>query len=165
MAKATKAFTILTLGILGLFSQPLLAQEQPLKDLVEHTRDRKYALYPSTLRMINLKKDPAYNDLVSGIEKALIYQLDSAAKASRSYLAINQVYAQLGYEEYASAIGGTLNMAILGKAYNGGNEFVGFYADGSTALAFYLRGTVDWAKIPDLMRNFQSMELLDVFDQ
>lgn len=148
--------------LLGLiFYQPLFAQETPLKDLIEHKRDRKYAFYPSTLRMINLSQNPDYNEMVSGVEKLLIYTLDSATKADKSYRAIVETYTALGFDEYAAAYGGGRALAVLGK---GGSEFVGYFGESDLLMAFYLKGAVDWQKIPTLLNSMKQEEMLNLFD-
>ena len=72
--KSLKIF-ILVLGL----TQPLFAQESIFKDYAEQHNKRSYCLYPSTLRMINLQDNDAFDDLASSFEKFLIYELDSVS--------------------------------------------------------------------------------------
>lgn len=154
---------LIVIVALGLGNQPLSAQEAPLKDLVEHRRDRKLAFYPSTLRMINLSQNPDYNEMVNGIDKLLIYTLDSATKADKSYRQIAQTYTRLGFEEYAMAYGADMQLAILGKEGND-NEFVGYFGQNDLVVAFYLRGNVGWQKIPTLLQSMQQDDMINLFD-
>lgn len=148
---------------LGLAFQPLFAQEKPLKNLIEDKRDRKYAFYPSTLRMINISQDPDYNELVSGIDKLLIYTLDSATKADKSYREIVPTYSDMGFEEYASAFGGEMTLSILGKE-GSENEFVGYFGQNEMVIAFYMKGVVNWQKIPTLLNTLKEGDLLNLFE-
>ena len=69
---------LLTIGLLlGGLSQPLFSQEDIFKAYVEDNSERRYCLYPSTLRMINIKKNEAFEELATSLEKMLIYDLDS----------------------------------------------------------------------------------------
>lgn len=165
MKVAIKQLTLLLLLAAGWGSTPLLAQEQPLKDLVEAKRERKYAFYPSTLRMVNISENQAYNELVSGVEKLLVYTLDSATRADRSYTQITANYQELGYEEYASVMGGDMSLAVMGLESKDGNQFVGFVGQTDMVMAFYLRGSIAWQKIPTLINTLKSEDmLLDFFD-
>lgn len=145
---------------MGLSIRPLFAQEKPIKDLLEEKRERKYALYASTLRMVNISQNPDYNDMVSGVEKILIYTLDSATRADRSYMALESVYNNLGFEEYAKALGGEYTMMLLGKE----SQFVGYFDVGDRVFAFYMRGTIAWQKIPTLIKALRSDDMLNFFD-
>ena len=151
---------ILLLGLLG----PLQAQEQPLKDYAEERRERKFCLYPSTLRMIKISQNPYYNDMLIGIEKLLIYKLDSTAKADKTYRELLTTYQELGYEEFIAMYGGGMNMYLYGSEGQKLMEFIGVFKQEDMALAFYLRGNIDWTKIPELMDSFQGDDMLNLLD-
>ena len=150
---------------LGLSIQPLFAQESILKGLVESKRDGKYCFYPSTLRMINLKQNEAYNELVSGVDKFLIYTLDSATRLDKSYRLISEQYLEAGFDEYATVFGGNMNMSILGKENARNQEYVGYFDQkGEMVVAFYLKGDIPWQKIPTLIQSMNEMDMLNLFD-
>lgn len=161
--RVTKSF-LLAFILLGLTCQPLFAQESIIKDQFEHKRDRKYCFYPSTLRMVNLKQNQEYNNLVNGVEKLLIYTLDSATKADKSYLQLSSLYQQAGFDEYASIFGGGTQMSILGADKGKSHEYVGFFDQDELTIAFYLRGNIPWQKIPTLMKSMNDLEMLEMFD-
>ncbi len=156
----------LALAILftGLSYQPLLAQESIIKSQVEHKRDRKYCFYPATLRMVNLTQNPEYNQLVNGVEKLLIYTLDSITKVDKSYRMLSDSYLEAGFDEYAMVYGGQINMSILGKD-GATHQYVGYFDNrGEVVVAFYLRGDIPWQKIPTLLQNMDEMNMIDLFD-
>jgi hypothetical protein len=157
--KLSIAFVLL-MGILP----SLTAQETPLKAYADAHKERKLCFYPSTLRMINISKNPDYYELVNGIEKLLIYTLDSAAKASQSYKTIITSYKKIGFEEYVSVLGGETNFIMYGKENRNENQFVGVMKNEDGIFAFYLRGRVGWQKIPALMQSFQKDEMINIFD-
>ncbi|MEM9340605.1 MAG: DUF4252 domain-containing protein [Bacteroidota bacterium] len=141
--------------IFSLFSS--FGQESIIKDFAESRRDVKYCLYPSTLRMINIQKDPSFYELVNDIEKLLIYKLDSATTTSKEYLDWTNQYAKNGFEEYIS-INGVMNLMVYGKE----EEYVGFSGANGSVIAFYLRGNIGLQKIPELMQNFEAGNILSL---
>ena len=133
------------------------SQESILKDFAEDRRDYKLALYPSTLRMINIQKDPNFDELVSDIEKLLIYTLDSATSASGSYTDFIDEYRERDFEEYITMTG-TVNLIILGKD----EEYVGVTGSNDQAAAFYLKGAIALHKIPELIQTFEQGDILSI---
>ena len=153
---------VLIVMFLGLTIQPLLAQEQIIKDLIESKKNKQYTFYASTLRMVNLTQNPEYNELVSGIEKLIVYSLDSATNANKSYREIASAYTEEGYDEYIMAFGGELNLALLGKEGKKLSEFTGYTSVDNQTYAFYLRGNIPWQKIPSLIQNIKDEEFLEL---
>jgi len=160
-----KSTTILiSLIILLGLSWETKAQEQPLKDFAEDRKDRKFCFYPSTLRMVNLANNPDFDDLVSGIEKLLIYNLDSTARADKSYKEIITTYQELDFEEYASAYGGGLNFYVYGKENKKETEYIGVVKQDDLLTAFYMRGQVAMNKIPRLIQSMGEGDFINPFD-
>jgi hypothetical protein len=159
----TKSSIVFLIILLGLF-RPVSGQEQPLKDYADAHKESKFCFYPSTLRMINIAQNPDYNDLVNGIEKLLVYSLDSSAKADQSYKDIINSYREIGFEEYAAMYGGKTNFFLYGKENKDENQFVGVMKSEDEVYAFYMRGQIGWQKIPALMQNFQSEDVMNIFD-
>ncbi len=148
--------------IVGLSIQPLFSQQKIIKDYVRDRNVKTYCFYPSTLRMINIKKDPSYNELISEIDKLLVYRLDSASIADRSYVSVIDLYAEEGLEEYA-AMWGAHTMYIYGM--DGRKpRLVGVYGNQEEALMFYLDGRINWGKLPTLLDTFQNNELMDLIN-
>ncbi|MDO9254126.1 MAG: DUF4252 domain-containing protein [Bacteroidales bacterium] len=162
MVKRSKLILVFCL-LAGMFPS-LQAQETPFKAYADAHKDKKFCFYPSTLRMINIAKNPDYNELVNGIEKLLVYTLDSAAKASQSYNNIITSYKKIGFEEYVTMAGGKTNFILYGKENKDENQFVGVMKSEGAMYAFYLRGRIGWQKIPALMQSFQSDDMINIFD-
>jgi hypothetical protein len=142
----------------------LMAQETPFKAYADAHKDKKYCFYPSTLRMINIAKNPDYNELVNGIEKLLVYTLDSAAKAGPSYKGLITSYKKIGFEEYVTMAGGKTIFILFGKEKKDENQFVGVMKSEDAMYAFYLRGRIGWQKIPALIQSFQTDDMINIFD-
>lgn len=159
-----KKTVLISLFLLTAFVGPILAQEQPLKDYAEDRKENKFCFYPSTLRMVNLANNPDFNDMVSGIEKLLIYNLDSTAKADKDYKAVLTAYQDLGFEEYASAYGGDLNFYIYGKEAGKSTEYIGVLKRDDMLAAFYMRGQLSVSALPRLMQSMGEGEFINPFD-
>ena len=153
-----KGFVILIFNVCVL---SLIAQESIIKEFSEPRRPTQWlnpiALYPSTLRMVNIGSNPTFNEIVNDIEKVLIYTLDSATIASKDYSNWMKEYEAIGYEEYFTMLG-QQKMRIIGK----NNEYVGYMFTSDRVLTFYLRGEIPFQKIPTLLETFQSNDVLDI---
>ncbi|MEM0939298.1 MAG: hypothetical protein AAF600_16995 [Bacteroidota bacterium] len=152
-------FTLLLLSALSDF-----AQESIIKEFSEPRRSTRWlnpiCLYPSTLRMINISGDANYNELVSDIEKILIYRLDSITIMSEDYDSWIETYENVGFEEYINLYG-KQTMKILGK----GEEYVGLLKVEEKLLTFYLKGEIAFHKIPNLIQSFRKGNLLNVLTE
>ncbi len=143
--------------------QPLLAQEDILKEFAANRSERRYALYPSTLRMINIQKNEAFNELATSMEKFLIYDLDSISTVDKSFGTMLDTYRTIGFEEYMSILGDGNSVVLLGKE-KGTNELVGVVGQDDQLFAFFLKGNIAWQKIPTILRTMQDDDLLNVLD-
>jgi len=159
----TKKILISFLFLFG-YHLPVFAQEQPLKDFAEERKEMKFCFYPSTLRMINLAHNPDFDELVSGIDKLLVYTLDSAARANHSYRQIVDKYKSLGFEELTSVYGGDFNLFIYGKDRKQETEYTGIISQGDKLTAFYMRGNIAFGKIPRLFQSLKSGDVINPFD-
>lgn len=143
-------------------SGPLFAQESVLKDYAEERRDRKFCFYPSTLRMINLSGNEEFNVLVKPIKKMLVYTLDSTSTADKSYVKLPENFQKNGFEEYITMYGAGNNMYVYGKESS--EELVGIFGMDEQVFAFYIRGNINWQKIPQLMTTMKDNEILQIFE-
>jgi hypothetical protein len=148
--------------ILGLISQPLFSQEEPLKAFAEQYKDKAYCFYPSTLRMINLAQDENFNEMINDINKLLIFTLKKTGDETSSFMEVIDDYKEEGFEEYASIWGG-MTMHIYGKSGRD-NKIVGLFDLEDQRVAFYLDGSIAWQKIPTLMNSLQDQNLLNFFE-
>jgi len=159
----TIKFSFVILFLVGLLV-PAKAQEKPLKDYADSRKERKFCFYPSTLRMINISHNPDFDKMVNGIAKLLVYNLDSTARAEKSYKKVLDSYRDMGYEELASMTGGKSQVYLLGKEEKHENEFVGFFETTDNISAFYLRGRVDFSTLPRLINAVKKDDFINIFD-
>jgi hypothetical protein len=115
------------------------------------------------MRMVNLTKDEAFDEVASSFEKFLIYQLDSLSAADQSFLPMLDNYQQAGFEEYISMYGSSTFTMILGKEKRV-NEMVGIIGVEDQMFAFFLRGNIAWQKIPSLINTLSENDLFNMLD-
>ena len=142
----------------------LHAQESIVKDYVEGKATRSLCFYPSTLRMINLKNNEDFNELVSTVEKLLLYVLDSTHAASGSYLSLISEADEAGFEEYASMSGGSMAMYVLGKT-SAKTDVIGVLDDSEKLYVLYLKGLPELQKIPALINAMQTQGLSEFLNE
>lgn len=135
-----------------------------MKDFADPHKELKLCFYPSTLRMINLSNDPALDNLFSGIEKLLVYNLDSAAHADKSHKELIDIYRELNYEEYISTYGKDIDFFIYGKESRRHTEYIGVIAERNSATVFYLRGFVAFNKLPELIQSMNDGNIINPLD-
>jgi hypothetical protein len=153
---------IIGLMLMGL-SQPLLAQEHILKTYAEDHHSSSYCLYPSTLRMINLSKDEAFDEIASSFQKFLIYELDSLSVVDQSFKRMLTNYQEEGFEEYLTILGSSNYTVILGKEKRI-NEMVGIFGLEDQMFAFFLQGNIALQKIPTLINTLSENDLFNVLN-
>jgi hypothetical protein len=158
----TKGFIILFLTMIFL---SVNGQEDRFKEFGESHKDRAFCFYPSTLRMINIGDIPEFNNMVNGIDKLLVYTLDSISGADKLYKQMLSDYKTDGYEEYISVQGGGNDMYLLGNEMQSkDNEFVGVVINNELSLTFYMRGDIGWEEIPKMINTIQNGDFIDILD-
>jgi len=159
--KVIQSFSLICLGVL--LQLPLFAQEQLMKDFAEKRKGGKtFCFYPSTLRMINISKNAEYEEFIKPIEKLIIFQLDSATSADRSYFELIKTYESSGFEEYTSYYGGGSSVFVYGKD-SSVNQYIGILAEeGGTVYSFYLTGNPNLQKLPTLINTFKENQFIDL---
>ena len=135
----------------------LFAQESILKKAVEGQQYSVYALYPSTIRMVNIQGNKDFDELSGSIKKLLIYHI---ADSVMDFAGLEKEFIDEGFEEFARVFGGDTQFTILGDK----NEMTGWFSEQDKSYVFYLSGQVNWQKIPALMNSFKEEEFLNFFD-
>ena len=166
MFRMKKYLVILTICVLS--TQGAFAQEWPLKDFMEKNPNAKLppfskaCLYPSTLRMIDLSQNPDYQDLISEIDKILVYLPDSAFLEATDSEVLFEEYKNRGFKELVSVRTNVESILVLGK---GTDQVIGTLGGGDFGrpLFFYIKGSLQLQKIPRLFETFKGSDMIDVF--
>ena len=143
---------------------PVQGQENLFKEFADAHKERAFCFYPSTLRMLNISGNPEFNEAVNGVEKLLVYTLDSLSIADKLYNGMMQNYRDSGFEEYISVTGGSYTASLLVSPEGSDMEYVGVFSDESSTLAFYLTGDIKWEQIPKMYNSIQEGDFINVLD-
>jgi len=139
-------------------------QENLFKDFAENHKQRAFCLYPSTLRMLNIGDNPEINNMVNGIEKLLIYKLDSVSKADKLYRVMIDNFKSNGFEEYVSVYGGGNDMFLLSSEGKKDKEYVGVIIQADISIAFFMKGDISWEEIPKIMNSIKEGDFINILD-
>ncbi len=139
-----------------LFTSCLTAQIPAIQQLQDEEKvSLNLHFYPSTLRMVNVQKDTAFNKLIKGIKKLSFYQIDTDSFDINTMTVFSdQLVKEEAYEEYMTVDGDDLLMQVMGK--ESGDEWI---AMGSMEEEIYLiavQGKVNWLQLPKVLETISS---------
>ncbi|MEQ8241073.1 MAG: DUF4252 domain-containing protein [Cyclobacteriaceae bacterium] len=141
----------------------LVAQESFLKDFAKTRSDKKYTLYASTLRMLNVTKDENFNELVNDIEKINVFVFDSATTRDQSFQALAEKYNAESYDEYLKMYGGQYAY-VAGKELGRNMEIIGLLGQKDAAYAIYIIGVIPLQKIPKVVALLRENQILNLLE-
>ena len=139
-------------------------QEDLFKDFAENHKQRAFCFYPSTLRMLNIGDIPEFNNMVDGIEKLLIYKLDSISRADKLYRGMIDNFKSKGFEEFVSVCGGDSEIFLLGSPGKKDKKYVGVVIEENISLAFFMKGDISWEEIPKMLNNIKEGDFINILD-
>lgn len=141
------------------------AQSKAIKRIVEKDlHETNLFFYPSTLRMLNVGKDPGWNKLVSEVRhlRLLMYDKDSMLQAEKPALLIE--LGREGYEEAMTYRDAGVSAQVL--AYYEGDKMHGLAAiviQESQSLLIELDGSVDPMRLYEIVQNGIDIPVLDSY--
>lgn len=154
---------IIILMMLSIFLS-VNAQESRFKKFAEKHNERAFCFYPSSLRMINIGDNPEFDEFVNNINKLLVYKLDSVSVADKLYTGMLDDFKKSGYEEVISIVGGGNLTSVMISPKNIENQLVGIIITNNISIAVYMNGTVDYAKIPNLISTINDGSFINILD-
>ena len=133
----------------------LLAQSESVADFrEEHATSQDFYLYPSTLRMVNLEKNPDAYRLVNDVEKLQILLFDRNSVDRTALQKLRQGIQKEAYEELISFQEKDSQITVYARGYSPQLDGVVGVVDNQQTLALIdLAGFID---LPSLMNLAQS---------
>jgi len=149
-------YSYLLVCLLILCTSCLNAQIPAIQQLQEEDKvSLNLHFYPSTLRMVNVQKDTAFNKLIKEIKKLSFYQIDTDSFGINEMSEFsNQLMEEEAYEEYMTMDSKEVLMQVMGK--ESGDEWV---AMGNMEEQLYLvavQGKVNWLQLPKVIETISS---------
>jgi hypothetical protein len=114
--------------------------------------------------MINIGDNPEFDEFVNNINKLLVYKLDSVSVADKLYTGMLDDFKKSGYEEVISIVGGGNLTSVMISPKNIENQLVGIIITNNISIAVYMNGTVDYAKIPNLISTINDGSFINILD-
>ena len=116
---------------------------------------------PSTLRMLNLQQDPAFDELIKGVERMSFLVMKPDKFSPNTYFeTADKLMTEENYEEYIIWDGDGDELQVFGKPKT--KEMVGLAKYQEKLFVFDLKGTIDLRKIPDIYEKAISQDSSDL---
>ncbi len=155
---------ILTLFFLLTFSSVICAQSSAVTEFKDnHETALAFYFYPSTLRMINLQRNPEFDEMIKDIKKARFFKLDSGVVTQPDLTTLGNDLRKAGYEEMMMMKSKGNDIEVLGLEKHT-PEIVVISRNGYECMLLEVTGMINIAKIPKLIDAFSSGAFLDVFN-
>ena len=153
-------FFLLSLSIIGLSVQGS-AQSDLFNDLAKtYDLNAELYFYASTLRMINIQRDPAFDEMVSDIDKMKFFQIGDMSSTEIRKLA-SRFREEENFEELMTMDGKKEMLYIMA---NDDDEYIALFRSGDGVIAVDLMGKIGVSKIPDLINSISADNFLNVFE-
>ena len=150
-------FSFLLFSLLVFYINNINAQIPAIQQLQDEEKvSLNLHFYPSTLRMVNVQNDTAFNKLVKQIEKLSFYQIDTDFFNFEQMNQFSQLLEEEAYEEYMTMDGKEMLLQVMGK--ESGDEWV---AMGSMEEQLYLiavQGKVNWLQLPKVIEAISTQD-------
>jgi len=141
------------------------AQVGRIKELKEEDKaSLSLYFYPSTIRMLNIDKDPAFYDMVKDIKSLRVMTVDTSKLEKKEFRKIKTGIIEENYEELASMRSGKSNITLLAK-YDG-DDMLGMIALVTQEASFMflvMDGSIDPQKAMNMVQNGPKLKILDEF--
>ncbi len=141
------------------------SQSKTVSNLVKAAvHDTHLYFYPSTLRMLNLNKDPAFYALVKNVKHLRILTFTSDSLVGRGGNEMVKALEGEGFEEALSMRSQGANVRIYSKSPSEKMEgMVAFVAQEDQNFLLELEGEVNPLKLYDLLQNGLDMPVLNSY--
>jgi hypothetical protein len=148
------------------FAPALRAQHTLFRELRENPgTERAFYFYPSTLRMINLSGNPDFDELMSEVEKLVVYDFDSAQSRSLDLNGFRSSLLTQSFEEWMSVRQEGMDIQVYGLDRRRKNpEMIAIVRSDGEVMMVDLIGLINPVRLPELIRNFDSGQFLNVFE-
>lgn len=111
----------------------------------------------STLRMLNLQRDPAVDELVKGVDKLSLWIMDNGKFTRDEFFnTAEKLQQEEQYEEYLVMDGESYNLQVVGKPKK--QEMIGLINAEDANYVFKLNGTIDLMQLPDVWEKMSQAD-------
>ncbi len=136
----------------------LLSQSNTVQMLKDSGMIRQSLYFnASTLRMLNLQKDPAVDELVKGVDKLSLWVMDNRKFTRNEFFnTAEKLQNEEQYEEYLVMDGNEYNLQVVGKPKK--QEMIGLINAENSSYVFKLKGTIDLMQLPEIWEKMSQVD-------
>lgn len=146
------------------FSTLCFAQSSIVAEFKEnHKTALSLYFYPSTLRMINIERNPEFDELINGIKKARFFKLDSGAVSKDDFSRLVKDLTNDGFEEVMFIKNKDMDLRVWGSEKRH-PELVILSKSGDELMLLEINGMINVAKIPKLTQTFNQEGLTKILN-
>jgi len=150
--------------LFSILSVSSFAQHGVVTDFKEnHETALSLYFYPSTLRMINVERNPEFDDMIKEIKKARFFKLDSGKVTGEDLRALADELADAGFEEIMFIKNKQMDVRVWGLE-KGNPQMVIISKSNEELMLLEVDGMINIAKIPKLAETFNQNAFLDVLN-
>lgn len=135
--------------------------------VTEFKENHKTALslyfYPSTLRMINIERNPEFDKMISEITKARFFKMDSGAVSKDDLSRLEKDLTKEGFEEVMFMKNKDMDLRVWGMEKRN-PELVILSKSGEELMLLEINGMINIAKIPKLAQTFNQDGFIDILN-
>ncbi len=140
------------------------AQSSVVTDFKEnHETALSLYLYPSTLRMINIERNPEFDAMISEIKKARFFKLDSGVVSKDDLVKLEKDLANEGFEEVMFMKNKDMDLRVWGLEKRN-SELVILSKQEEEVMLLEINGMINIAKIPKLTQTFNQDGFIDILN-
>jgi len=142
------------------------AQSKSVSTLREnHDTELALFFYPSTLRMINLQRNPEFNGMIKDIRKARVFKFNKENLDAAAVHAWIRDLKSESFEDYMMMKSRDMNVSVFGPEKNSKKaEIVALVDEPESYMVIDIEGMINVAKLPKLVQTFNSEEFIDIFN-
>ena len=142
----------------------IFAQNSAVTDFREsHETALSLYFYPSTLRMINLERNPEFDEMIRHIKKARFYKLDSGIVTNDDLQKLMHQLIEQGFEEIMFIKNKEMDLRVFGKDSRI-PETIYISKNQDEVLLLEVNGMINVAKIPKIFETFNQNSFLNVMN-
>lgn len=144
------------LSIFAICSNIAFTQFTQVQTLKEADKlDFSLSFYPSTLRMINIDQDTAFNKMIKGIRKLSFHQLNMDSIDRQAFFSLKErILVEENYEDYITISNGRgtdQSFDVMGNEK--GDQWIAMGLIEGQGYLIALRGTINWLQAPALYQS------------
>ena len=148
--------------LLTIFSLSSNAQNSVVTDFKEnHATTLSLYFYPSTLRMVNIERNPEFDEMIREIKKARFFKMDSGAVSQNDLKELSAKLINEGFEEVMFVKNKDMDIRVWGIE-NINPELIIISKAEEEVILLEINGMINIAKIPKLAETFNQNAFLDV---